>query len=287
MTFDEQLNCELVFLDLTHPNLVTWGRAEFCSFMGIVTDLTVAKKFTIVSVMEFGQQLVDFTAAVKEVKDARVIFECGSYECARPGRQIELARPCWQLVYAFVSLGTDDYKPRLVKDPDYRPQSCEIRYKTWQEEFTLDKGVGADAVNIKNKKLLTNFSSSESTVLDFFSGGIFTREALMTSRDVIYFSISQAESEFMTKYSKQLLTHSQRVREWFAKYLSKKVGGSAKQIEGPVQEEAPSVAEQTGNEQTVTIAALAEPFVGDDTLANAALERLGNITCVVHYVPDL
>ncbi|KAL3697471.1 hypothetical protein R1sor_011547 [Riccia sorocarpa] len=123
--------------------------------------VAVAKKFTIVSVMEFGQQLVDFTGAVKEVKDARVIFECGSYECARPGRQIELARPCWQLVYAFVSLGTDDYKPQLVKDPYYRPQSCEIRYKTWQEEFTLDKGVGADAVNIKNKVPRWEFAGLE------------------------------------------------------------------------------------------------------------------------------
>ncbi|KAL3694182.1 hypothetical protein R1sor_007833 [Riccia sorocarpa] len=114
-------------------------------------DLTVSTEFTIVSVMDYGQQLVDFTSAIKEMKDARVIFECGCYEAERPDRKMELSRPTWQLVYAFVSLGTEDYKPCLVENSDYRPHSCELRYKTWQEELTLDKGVGSEAVNLKNK----------------------------------------------------------------------------------------------------------------------------------------
>ncbi|KAL3692328.1 hypothetical protein R1sor_005979 [Riccia sorocarpa] len=125
LTLDEQLDCKLVFLDVTHPNLVLWGKPEFCSFMGIVRDLTVSKEFTIVSVMDYGQQLVDFTSAIKKMKDAK-------------------------LVYAFVSLGPEEYKPKLVENFDYRPHSCELRYKTWKEEFTLDKGVGSEAVNFKN-----------------------------------------------------------------------------------------------------------------------------------------
>ncbi|KAL3694799.1 hypothetical protein R1sor_008450 [Riccia sorocarpa] len=162
-------------------------------------DLTVSKEFTIVSVMEYGQQLVDFTSAIKEIKDAKIIFEVGCYENERPVRKTNLAKPTWQLVYAFVSLGPEKYKPALVENFDYRPHSCELRYKTWKEEFTLDKGAGSEAVNFKNKaprwdfvgiepaedskpyvhpgskrqffctRLLNNFSSEGSTVLDFFS----------------------------------------------------------------------------------------------------------------------
>ncbi|KAL3678766.1 hypothetical protein R1sor_021722 [Riccia sorocarpa] len=229
LTLDEQLNCKLVFLDVTHPNLVVWGKPEFCSFVGIVRDLTVSKEFTIVSVMEYGQQLVDFTSAIKEMKDAK-------------------------LVYAFVNLGPEEYKPKLVDNFDYRPHSCELRYKTWKEEFTLDKRVGSEAVNIKNKaprwdfvgiepadgskpyvhpgskrrffctRLLNNFSSEGTTVLDFFSGGVFAREALLSSRDVIYFASSQLEAEFMAKFAKLLQTHSNRARDWFETFKKKQAG---------------------------------------------------------------
>ncbi|KAL3695316.1 hypothetical protein R1sor_009392 [Riccia sorocarpa] len=303
LTLDEQLNCKLVFLDVTHPNLVLWGKPEFCSFMGIVRDLTVSKEFTIVSLMEYGQQLVDFTNAIKEMKDAKVIFEVGCYENERPGRKVNLAKPTWQLVYAFVSLGPEEYKPAVVENFDYRPHSCELRYKTWKEEFTLDKGVGSEAVNFKNKaprwdfvgieptegskpfvhpsskrrffytRLLNNFSTEGSTVLDFFSGGVFAREALMSSRDVIYFASSQLEAEFMAKFGKLLQTHSQRVKDWFETYKKK---------HGHVEAEAPPQAEQS---EAVTVAALPAPFVPDGSVMATAIERLGNITRVVHYAP--
>ncbi|KAL3694944.1 hypothetical protein R1sor_008595 [Riccia sorocarpa] len=296
LTLDEQLNCKLVFLDVTHPNLVLWGKPEFCSFMGIVRDLTVSKEFTIVSVMEYGQQLVDFTSAIKEMKDAKIIFEVGCYENERPVRKTNLVKPTCQLVYAIVSLGPEENKPALVENFDYRSHSCEVRYKTWKEEFTLDKGVGSEAVNFKNKaprwdfvgiepaegskpyvhpgskrrffctRLLNNFSSEGSTVLDFFSGGVFAREALLSSRDVIYFASNQLEDEFMAKFGKLLQTHSQRVQDWFETYKKK---------HGHVEVKAPPQAEQSG---AVTVAALTTPFVPDGSVMASAIERLCNIT---------
>ncbi|KAL3689285.1 hypothetical protein R1sor_015594 [Riccia sorocarpa] len=296
LTLDEQLNCKLVFLDVTHPNLVVWGKPEFCSFVGIVRDLTVSKEFTIVSVVEYGQQLVDFTSAIKEMKDAKVVFEVGCYENERPVRKTNLAKPTWQLVYAFVSLGPEEYKPKLVDNFDYRPHSCELRYKTWKEEFTLDKGVGSEAVNIKNKaprwdfvgiepaegsksyvhpgskrrffctRLLNNFSSEGTTVLDFFSEGVFAREALLSSRDVIYFASSQLEAQFMAKFTKLLQTHSNRARDWFETYKKKQAGH--------VEVEAPPQAEQAEQSWAVTVAALTTPFVPDGSVMASAIERL-------------
>ncbi|KAL3695087.1 hypothetical protein R1sor_008738 [Riccia sorocarpa] len=193
-------------------------------------------------------------------------------------------------------LGPEEYKPKLVDNFDYRPHSCELRYKTWKEEFTLDKGVGSEAVNIKNKaprwdfvgieppeaskpyvhpgskrrffctRLVNNFSSEGTTVLDFFSGGVFAREALMSSRDVIFFASSQLEAEFMAKFGKLLQTHSNRVREWFETY-KKKHGGHV-EVEAPLQQ-----AEQSG---TVTVAALTTPFVADGSVMASAIERLAN-----------
>ncbi|KAL3690406.1 hypothetical protein R1sor_016715 [Riccia sorocarpa] len=179
LTLDEQFNCELVFLDLTHPNLVSWGKPEFSTFMGIVKDLTVAKEFMIVFVMDFGRQLVDFTSALKEMK------------------------------------------------------------------------------------------------------GVFTREALMLSRDIIYFASSQLEAELMTKYNKMLVTLSKRTKEWFGAYLSNAAlarlpsttNSAAEPLDGRVQEEAPHAVEQIEQEHGVTIAGLAL-FVVDGNLANAALEQL-------------
>ncbi|KAL3686014.1 hypothetical protein R1sor_004036 [Riccia sorocarpa] len=55
LTLDEKLICKLVFLDLTHPDLIPWEKQQFSSFLSIVHELTVATKFVIVSVMEFGQ----------------------------------------------------------------------------------------------------------------------------------------------------------------------------------------------------------------------------------------
>ncbi|KAL3678965.1 hypothetical protein R1sor_021921 [Riccia sorocarpa] len=220
----------------------------------------------ILHLSSYEQQLVDFTSAIKEMKDAKVIFEVGCYEGERPDRKVNLIRPTWQFVYAFVSLGPEEYKPYLVENSDYRPHSCELRYKTWKEEFTLDKGVGSEAVNLKNKaprwdfvgiepadgskpfvhpgskrrffcsRLLNNLSSEESIVLDFFSGGVFAREALLLKRDVIYFSSSQLEAEFMAKYGKLLHTHSQRVKDWFTTH---------KKNHGHVEVEAPPQAEQS------------------------------------------
>ncbi|KAL3684450.1 hypothetical protein R1sor_002472 [Riccia sorocarpa] len=77
LTLDEELSCKLVFLDLTHPDILAWGRQEFSCFLDIVRELTVATEFAIVAIMDFGQQLVDFCTELKEMKDARVIIECG------------------------------------------------------------------------------------------------------------------------------------------------------------------------------------------------------------------
>ncbi|KAL3695052.1 hypothetical protein R1sor_008703 [Riccia sorocarpa] len=54
LTLDEKLSYKLVFLDLTHPDILAWGRQEFSSFLDIVRELTVATKFAIVAIMDFG-----------------------------------------------------------------------------------------------------------------------------------------------------------------------------------------------------------------------------------------
>ncbi|KAL3679122.1 hypothetical protein R1sor_022078 [Riccia sorocarpa] len=105
LTLDEKLSCKLVFLD-THPDILAWGRQEFSCFLDIVRELTVATEFAIVAIMDFGQQLVDFCTELKEMKDARVIIECGCYEAPRLHREVEFSFPCWQLAYALISLGS-------------------------------------------------------------------------------------------------------------------------------------------------------------------------------------
>ncbi|KAL3698646.1 hypothetical protein R1sor_012722 [Riccia sorocarpa] len=230
-------------------------------------QLNFSKEFTIVSVMEYGQQLVDFTSAIKEMKDAKVIFEVGCYENERPVRKTNLAKPTWQLVYAFVSLSPEEYKPALVENFDYRPHSCELRYKTWKEEFTLDKGVGSEAVNFKNKVPRWDFVGIEPAE----GSKPYVHPGSKRRRDVIYFASSQLEAEFMAKFGKLLQTHSQRVKDWFETYKKK---------HGHVEVEAPPQAEQSG---AVTVAALTTPFVPDGSAMASAIERLGNITRVVHY----
>ncbi|KAL3699354.1 hypothetical protein R1sor_017376 [Riccia sorocarpa] len=79
-------------------------------------------------------------------------------------------------------------------------------------------------------KMIINFSTEGSSVFDFFSGGIFAREALLNGRDIVYFASSVVELEFITKYAKALLLHSKRVKQWFTRYSSSKGNGSSRQI---------------------------------------------------------
>ncbi|KAL3684905.1 hypothetical protein R1sor_002927 [Riccia sorocarpa] len=258
LTLDEKLDCQLVYLDLTHPFMVTWEKHEFSSFLSIVRDLTVAKHFTIVYVMEFGQTPVDFTSALKEMKDARVSFEYGCYEGPRVHKRSAMSYPCWQLMYMFVSLDPEDYKPVLVDDVTKRPFLIEYEPDSWVYE--KDVAEGDDADNIKFRiprwsfvdmtlpdelatyvhpvskrsgfcnKMIINFSTEGSNVFDFFSGGIFAREALLNGRDIVYFASSAVELEFIKKYAKALLLHSERVKQWFTRYRSSKGDGSSRHI---------------------------------------------------------
>ncbi|KAL3676561.1 hypothetical protein R1sor_026509 [Riccia sorocarpa] len=250
LTLDEKLTCKLVFLDLTHPDLIPWEKQQFSSFLSIVRELTVATEFVIVSVMEFGQQLVNFSSALNDMKDARAVLECGAYEGDRSKREVEFSYPCWQLVYAFVSLGPQDYKPVLVENPKLRPFSVEFEPKHADVERQVKEGdqptnikmkaprwefVGMEVLNDRGlvhplskraafcSRLLANFSAEENTVLDFFSGGVFTREALLMARDVIYFANSEPEAEFVAKYSKELVRHSERVQKWFAEGYAEEI----------------------------------------------------------------
>ncbi|KAL3686611.1 hypothetical protein R1sor_009185 [Riccia sorocarpa] len=124
------------------------------------------------------------------------------------------------------------------------------------------------------QQMLLNFSSEGSTVLDFFSGGVFAREALMLQRDVIYFANSQEEAEFVGKYGKSLVSYSERVRHWFAKYKSAKIEQPASMIEQPA-----ILAKEHANTQDDHIPADQKEkasFVFDEVFTTDALERLGN-----------
>ncbi|KAL3697856.1 hypothetical protein R1sor_011932 [Riccia sorocarpa] len=248
--------------------------------------------------MDFGQQLVDFCTELKEMKDARVIIECGCYEAPRLHREVEFSFPCWQLVYALISLGSQDYQPSLKDNVQMRPYSMEYQPKGAGEDFVEEKGTACAAIqtNIKIKApqwgfvgmasldgsahvhpvckrrgfcnmMLNNFSSEGSTVLDFFTGGVFAREALMLQRDVIYFANSQEEVEFVGKYGKSLVSYSERVRHWFAKK-------SASTIQQP-----PILAKEHANMQDDHIPGDQKekaPFVFEEVFATNALERLEN-----------
>ncbi|KAL3693372.1 hypothetical protein R1sor_007023 [Riccia sorocarpa] len=173
------------------------------------------------------------------MKDARVVIECGCYEGPRLHREVEFNFPCWQLVYALISLGSQDYQPSLKDNVQMRPFSMKYQPKGAGENFVEEKGTTAIQTNIKIKaplwgfvamaspdgsahvhpvckrrgfcnKMLINFSSEGSTVLDFFSEGVFVREALMLQRDVIYFVNSKEEAEFVGKYGKSLVSYSER-----------------------------------------------------------------------------
>ncbi|KAL3682796.1 hypothetical protein R1sor_000818 [Riccia sorocarpa] len=313
LTLDEKLSCKLVFLDLTHPDILAWGRQKFSCFLDIVRELTVATEFAIVAIMDFGQQLVDFCTELKEMKDARVIIECGCYEAPRLHREVEFSFRCWKLVYTLISLGSQDYQPSLKDSVQMRPYSMEYQPKGTGEDFVEEKDTASAAIrtNIKIKaqqwgfvgmaspdgsehvhpvykrngfcnRMLNNFSSEGSTVLDFFSGGVFAREALMLQRDVIYFANSQEEAEFIGKYGKSLVNYSERVKHWFAKYKSAKKPASTIQ-------QAAILAKEHANTQDDHIPAHQKeqpPFVFDEVFTTDALERLGKCRRVVEFDPD-
>ncbi|KAL3683595.1 hypothetical protein R1sor_001617 [Riccia sorocarpa] len=121
-------------------------------------------------------------------------------------------------------------------------------------------------------RMLNNFSSEGSTFLDFFSGGVFAREALMFQRDVIYFANSQEEAKFIGEYGKSLVSYSERVKHWFVKYKS------AKKPASTIQQPA-ILAKEHANTQDDHIPADQKekaPFVFDEVFTIDALERLRN-----------
>ncbi|KAL3679962.1 hypothetical protein R1sor_022918 [Riccia sorocarpa] len=291
-------------------------KQQFSSFLTIVRELTVATEFVIVSVMEFGQLLVNFSSTLNDMKDARALLECGAYEGDRSKREVEFSYPCWQLVYAFVSLGPQDYKPVLVENPKQRPFSVEFEPKHADVERQVKEGdqptnikmkaprwefVGMEALNDRElvhplskrapfcSRLLVNFSAEENTVLDFFSGGVFTQEALLMARDVIYFANSEPEAEFVAKYSKELVCHSEHVQKWFARYKAAKKPASSSQAGGASQlastsqaaltsqRSSPSHHDEQSKEDELAVAEDEEPFVLDDILKANTVERLGNV----------
>ncbi|KAL3675870.1 hypothetical protein R1sor_025818 [Riccia sorocarpa] len=86
---------------------------------------------------------------LNDMKDARALLECGAYEGDRSKREVEFSYPCWQLVYAFVSLGPQDYKPVLVENPKLRPFSVEFEPKHADVEREVKEG--DQPTNIKMK----------------------------------------------------------------------------------------------------------------------------------------
>ncbi|KAL3691335.1 hypothetical protein R1sor_004986 [Riccia sorocarpa] len=202
--------------------------------------------FAVVAIMDFGHASVDFANALKDMKDARVTVDYGCYEVNRVHNRTDLPYPCWQLIYAFVSLVAEDYKLVLHQSLSLRPFLLEIQPSKWKEEVNVDEGDHAEGINVMDKaprwefvgmtfpddsmsfvhpfskrrtfceKMIMNFSSEGDIVLDFFSGGVFTQEALLQGRDVVYYS--SFESEFITKYSKALCKFSQRISDWFVQF---------------------------------------------------------------------
>ncbi|KAL3694344.1 hypothetical protein R1sor_007995 [Riccia sorocarpa] len=129
------------------------------------------------------------------------------------------------------------------------------------------------------EKMIMNLSSEGDIVLDFFSGGVFTREAFLKGRDVVYFANSSFESEFITKYSKALCKFNQRIHDWFVRFgQGKKPAAST-----PV---AATVGDYHASSSDVNVASL----VVDDQLTNDAWHRLGmaqrRVVAYEPYVED-
>ncbi|KAL3700764.1 hypothetical protein R1sor_018786 [Riccia sorocarpa] len=269
LTLDEKLSCKLVFLDLTHPDILAWGRQEFRCFLDIVRELTVATEFAIVAIMDFGQQLVDFCTELKEMKDAR-------FGLSRLSAFSEGQRPNAALLDGVPAKGAGE---DFVEDKGTAAIQTNIKIKAPQWGFVgMASPDGSAHVHPVCKRrgfcnrMLNNFSSEGSTVLDFFSGGVFAQEALMLQRDVIYFANNQEKAEFIGKYGKSLVSYSERVKHWFAKYKS------AKKPASTIQQPA-ILAKEHANTQDDHIPADQKeqaPFVFDEIFTTDALERLGN-----------
>ncbi|KAL3686159.1 hypothetical protein R1sor_004181 [Riccia sorocarpa] len=293
--------------------LANWEKQEFSCFLGIVKELTSSEGFVIVAVMDFGRPLVNFSAALKGMKDARVLMECGCYEGPRFQRKIQIPSACWQLVYAYVSFGPEDYMPSLSAQPALHPTCNEYETEKGLEDMVPHKGAGAEALNVKNKaprwefvnlsspdgqslthvckrrgfcyRMVINYSKSDSTVLDFFSGGIFAREALLSGRDVIYFAHGEKESIFLKEYGKTLQRLSDRVRSWYQRYKSLKVptsSGPQPALASSSQQPARAVTDEDETEDTD-----AAKFVFDHEVENEARTHLGNARRRVVLNPNI
>ncbi|KAL3676112.1 hypothetical protein R1sor_026060 [Riccia sorocarpa] len=227
------------------------------------------------------------------MKDAMVTVDYGCYEVNRVHNRTELPYPCWQLIYAFVSLVAEDYKPVLHQSPSQQPFLLEIQPSKWREENNVDEGDHAEGINVMDKaprwefvgmkfpdesmsfvhplskrrafceKMIMNFSSEGDTILDLFSGGVFTRDALLQGRDVVYFANSSFKSEFITKYSKALCKFSKRISDWFVQFgQGKKPAAST-----PV---AATVGDYHASSSDVNVASV----VVDDQITSDAWQRL-------------
>ncbi|KAL3691380.1 hypothetical protein R1sor_005031 [Riccia sorocarpa] len=231
---------------------------------------------------------------------------------------------CKLLVYAFVSLGVEDYKPKLHENIQCQPFSSEYVTKKSAEDFDVAKGEGALAENIKNKvprwefvnlsspdgkplvhpickrrnfciRLLTNLSADGSTVLDFFSGGggVFARDALFLKRDVIYFADSEKEAIFLREYTKELLRLSDRIKNWYVRYKSAKCPASAsQQLAVASSSQQPTLASSSRQptdavtqEDQIASQTAPAPLVFDDEMRKEALENLGNARRRVDFNP--
>ncbi|KAL3694521.1 hypothetical protein R1sor_008172 [Riccia sorocarpa] len=162
LTLDEKPTCKLVFLDLTHPDLIPWEKQQFSSFLSIARELTVATEFVIVSVMEFGQQLVNFSSALNDMKDARALLELVLATCVCLCQFVEnpKLRP---FSVEFEPKHAD--VERQVKEGD---QPTNIKMKAPQWEFVRMEALNdRELVHPLSKRtafcsrLLANFSAEE------------------------------------------------------------------------------------------------------------------------------
>ncbi|KAL3694837.1 hypothetical protein R1sor_008488 [Riccia sorocarpa] len=142
--------------------------------------------------------------------------------------------PCWE----FVGMKFSDDSISLVHPLSKRRTFCE--------------------------KMIMNFSSEGDIVLDFFSGGVFTREALLQGRDVVYFANSLFESEFITKYSKALCKFSKRISDWFVQFVQGKKPAASTPV-------AATVGDYHASSSDVNVASV----VVDDQITSDAWQRLG------------
>ncbi|KAL3694978.1 hypothetical protein R1sor_008629 [Riccia sorocarpa] len=197
LTLDEKHDCKLVFLDLTHPDLVNWEKQELSCFLGIVKELTSLEGFVIVAFMDFGKPLTALHPTCNEYATKKGLEDLEP-EKGEGAEQLNVKNkiPRWE----FVNMSLPDGEP-LTHHICKRRRFC--------------------------YRIVVNYSEVESTVLDLFSGGIFAREALLSGRDVIYFANSEPEAIFLKEYGKARVRYSERVRLRFQRYKSVKVPTSS------------------------------------------------------------